>query len=111
MLLQYLEYYHHRHYAPPCGTCGLSCYLENTMTQSKKLTYSKAKKGDMIFYHIPGVSFKATQAAVLDKQPPNAITVMDVNTKNIYFMSKEQFNNNEYMNVTSEMIAKEMGNV
>lgn len=78
------------------------------MTQAEKLTYSKAKKGDMIFYPMPGVSYKASQAAILEKQPPNAIMLMDVGTQKIHVMSEQQFNEAGFMNVTSEMIVKEV---
>lgn len=69
------------------------------------LTYDEVEKGDSIYYFLPGVSWQTTQAVVLDKQPPNAITIYEQGK--LHVRSREWFDSSSFLPVTDELMAEE----
>jgi len=69
------------------------------------LTYNDVKIGDIIFSPIPGIPWHSLQSVVIDKQPPNTITLRE--RQMVHVVSQEWFDNAGFLPVTNELIAKE----
>lgn len=73
---------------------------------SVAMMYQDVKKGDMLFVPTAGVSYRATETCVIDKQEPNAIVLLRAGDKPRVF-SAQEFDEAGFTKLTATVIEQD----